>query len=47
MVHFNIGKPGISFLCDVSTFDENDASETILPYDIGLENIRKIFFIEM
>lgn len=47
MVHFNIGKPGISFLYDVSTFDKTDSSETIQPYDIGLENVRKIFFIEM
>lgn len=47
MIHFNIGRPGVSFLYDVSTFDKNDASETIQTYDIGLENVRKIFFIEM
>lgn len=47
MVYFNLGKPGISCLCDPSTFDKNDNSETIHGYDIDMENIKKITFSEM
>lgn len=46
VVYFNLGKPGISCLCDPSTFDKNDNSESIHGYDIGLDNIKKITFGE-